>query len=257
MEGEVARLAKLLLLTLSVPIKPGAIHRLRLDDTFEQALEEAVHIISHAEEAYKRGVELRRGDRSLHNLGLGRIIQSSLVKVFEDLEKRPLLGLHVAVHTSALLLGYDDGHRSLLDRVKTLYRIGPDDVVAIIDGMEASSLGDEVRFLDSRGITRRSVALQGTSLGDFYEVMSTLDTGFLLNLKGVRTLKEAKPDGDGNVYKIVLDSYLSLARTRRLLRVEDRGLRYLAKLDREIGLDSRFNRLLGGTFLLTLISTSR
>ncbi len=257
MEEEVIRLSRLLLLTLSTPIKPGTIHRLRLDNIFEQALEEAVYIISHAEDAYRRGVELRRGERSLHSLGIGKVIQSSLARAFEHLERRPLVGLHVAVHTSALLLGYGggEGYRSLLDGVKMLYRIGSDDVIAVINGMEASSLGDEVRFLDSKGITRRSITLQGTSLGDFYEVMSILDTGFLLNLKGVKLLKEARIRNEDSIYKIVLGSYLKLARIRGLLQVQTgRGLKYLAKLDRELQLDPRFNRLLGGTFLLALIS---
>ena len=54
----------------------------------------------------------------------------------------------------------------------------------------------------------------------------------------------------------MLRIYLKLAESTRMLEVDTSGInpKLLLRLDREIGYDYRFNRLLGGSFLVALIS---
>ena len=260
MEREVIKLSRLLLLTISTPVKPGAIHRLRLGNEFENIIQEAVRIIEHMEYAYRYGRDLHRGSRTIASIGLGKLIGESMVSVFNDLEQRPIPGLHAAPITAALMLGYKpegDAYTRLSTGVKAIiYRIPPEDSIALIEAMEASSLGDLLTHLDNKGITRRSIMLQGMSLGDLFEALSTADTGFMLTYKGLKILKELKSTlKTGKAPGIILDSYLALVKAYGLKDAEAGNLKKLAKMDAElVRRGVSLNNLLGGTFLLSLLT---
>ncbi len=260
MEREVIKLSRLLLLTISTPVKPGAIHRLRLSNEFENVIQEAVRIIEHVEYAYRYGRELHRGSRTIANIGLGKLIGDSLVSVFNDLEQRPIPGLHAAPITAALMLGYKpegDAYTRLSAGVKAImYRIPPEDSIALIEAMEAASLGELLTHLDNKGVTKRSIMLQGISLGDIFETLTTADTGFMLTYKGLKTLKELKGTiKTGEVPGIILNSYLTLAKAYGLMDTQTSNLKRLAKIDAELARRGiSLNNLLGGTFLLSLLT---
>ncbi len=262
MEREVLELAKILLLTISAPIKPGALHRLRVDSLYEEVLQEALHVIAYMEEAYRRGVEVSQGSRVAASLGLGRIVGDSLRSSFEDLERRPLIGLHVAPITLASILGYTRGEEGVtytrVNRgVKTLlYGSRPEDVLDLISGMEATSLGEELRYLDSQGITRNTVMLRAMSLGDIYEVLERVDTGFMLTLRGLRRLRDmvGRVDKRSQIRAIV-SSYLELLGSFKDIKINGIDPRTLVRYDRELShRGDELNRLLGGTFLLATLS---
>ena len=252
------------LLTLSAPIKPGAVHRLAGDPEFELRLVEFVSIEDFLQEAYRRGYMVGRGDIEARNLGLGRYISDALKRSFERTGTRPITGLVSASISLASIIGYYEGSGTsdpLSSAVKKavrvlLYASPPDDAVFLLEGIEAIGDSDLLLHLDNKSITKRRITLNNLSIGDIFEVLYELDTGFILNLRSLSDLSliidiiKKSP----NAIAATVEAYLFIAEKRGLFDASKiikskNPLAELAKLDKTLTSRKQFNRLLGSVFV--------
>ncbi|MFN4046349.1 MAG: hypothetical protein ACK4H7_03310, partial [Acidilobaceae archaeon] len=185
-----------LMVTLSAPVKPGALTRLSPGFEFEKRLVEAMIILEHVEEAYDRGRLLADGRLAAQKIGLGELVSEALRDAYRKTGLKPLPGLASAAITISALKGFTDrqnaGLRGAL-RSSTnivLYRSSPEDAMKLLEGLEAVSSTEYLSFLDKMGITKSRIKLEALTLGDLYEILGEVDSGFWLNAKKLEKLLE-------------------------------------------------------------------
>lgn len=190
------KLRQVLVLVLSVPVKPGATHRLRLDAVFEARLSEAIVLSRYLEEAYERGVQLARGLIDTKNLGLGKLYSEAIIDAFDFTGRRPLPGLFYSALMLSVVAGYSsETGRGVVAEANRLVRLVPygndvEDSIALIEGLEGVGASDHLLTLDRQGVGKSSVRLHALSIGDIAERLSSMDMGFLYNLRGFNVLRE-------------------------------------------------------------------
>ncbi len=258
---DAARLRVLLALTVSTPIKPGAIHRLVESPVFEKRLVEALTVSEVLGDAYSRGREVALGDRSAQALGLGGLIAQAYRRSFEVADVRPLTGLAAAAVSMAAIAGYLGGlGRGLREGLRhgvltLLYSGGARDSIDFIDGLEAVGDSDALVHLERQGLSKRVVRLEDVPLGDVFEKLSGLDKGFLVNLRGYQEIAGLARQAERakSVAAAILSSYVALLE-REGVRIE-RPLtaRRLALLDKGLREGGGGDRLLGAVFAATTI----
>ncbi len=248
------RILEAYLLTLSVPLKPGSIHRLYPGPEFEIRLVEFISAEEALAMAYERGAKLARGETDVKHLGLGRIIERALLKAYELTETIPLTGMIAALVPLSAALGYYDSSSGInpldsLRRIVALYMHAspPSDAVRLLSALEAVGDRDLVLFLDREGISRRKIEASSMSIGDIYEILYSVDRGFIIHLRGLSRLVELyhRVKSSGNALEGIMNAYLDILEKEGNTKVpRPLSARSLAKLDREIS-DRRHNRLLG------------
>lgn len=255
-----------LLLTISTPLKPGSVNRISLDSEFESRLLEAVSLFEFIDKAYMRGRELAEGRVTAQKLGLGGLLALALRTAIQLTGLRPILGLTVASITLSTLKGVlDQEGRGLREGLRqailtVLYRSSPEDSLKLIEGLEATGLSRALAHLENRGVTRSRVALEALALGHLYEVLSEVDTGFMLNIRDLGRLLELsnRIRGEKSVVRAVAEAYKELAFERKLVSIEDLSIRSLEdflRIDRKLrarreDLDS----LLGGVYIAATLA---
>jgi len=249
------------LVFLSAPVKPGAVHRLQPGWGYEVRLAEAAVYGEAVAEAYRRGRQLWRGERDARSMGLGGLIKAYAIRAFEKTGERPLVGLLSSLVVSSALIGYSEAARekpsAALSRFiqYSLYRAPPSEAVSLIDALEAVGAGEYVSYLDSRGVTRRSVELNATPIGDVFEVLGGVDSGFWLNLRGYSSVLEAAREsrGAGSLAEASIRAFRKVASLMGF-KVEGSSLRELLKLDAELRRrGASFEGAMGGALAAVLI----
>ena len=238
-----ARLAYLL--TLSTPIKPGALHRLISSPEFEARLAEYTAVEPYISEAYERGRKLARGDLDARSLGLGRLIGDAFRRSFEYIERRPLTGLIAGVLVSAAVIGYSQASKpriSSTDSAKRIARIlytpAGRDSAYFARSLEAVGDSDLVQALDGAGLTPSRIELNDTGLGELFEILSSVDAGFSYTIRGVsRILKVYSTISKAsNTLAGIIKAYLELLLEYYNVKLESRNVtsKTMIELDRRL-----------------------
>lgn len=193
------------LVFISAPVKPGSLHRLQIGWDYEARIAEVAMYCGAVREAFERGRQLWRGERDTRSISLGGIIRSYALKAFDKIGEEPLIGLLASLTVSSSLLGYSEAAQEkpspLLPRFiqYALYRSLPVDALNLLEALEAVGASSYVLQLDSRGINRRTIELQSLPLGELFEALSSIDSGFWLNLRSyssvLRIAREASRAG--------------------------------------------------------------
>ena len=267
---ETLPLKALTFITLSAPVKPGTVNRISLDSEFEARLLEALTLVEFIDKAYTRGRELAEGRIAAHNMSLGDLMASALRSSMQLTGLKPILGLTVASITLSTLKGLSDSQgRSLRGSLRhlitsTLYRSSPEDSVKLVEGLEATGMSNALTHLRNQGVTRSRISLEALTLGHLYEILSYVDTGFMLNLKDLDIVLELskKVVEEKNVIAAVSKAYVELASGRRIIDARGFSLKSLSDLLRlDASLRARreeLDSLLGGVYaVVALASTER
>jgi hypothetical protein len=254
-------LVKTLLVFVSTPIKPGGVHRLMPGREFESRLIEAHIIGSSAISAYVKGRSLASGKIDVKGLSLGKLIGESLKTSYEATGMKPLIGLHAASITLAALLGYH-GSGDLRSRLSgllnvILYRGSSEDSIELYRALEATAASEYLLELSKAGISATSIMLRGITLGDLYEALSKLDTGFWLNLRMYSSILRvvSSLEGSESLSEASVKSYLAMLPIFGV-NIKRGGLRELMEAEKELrrrGFDG--SKVMGGAFAATSIYT--
>ena len=244
------RLARLLMVFISAPVKPGGVHRLTPAGEFEARLVEALTIASHMPKAYEKGLMLREGRVDARRTMIGRIIAESMRESYEATGLEPIPGLHVSALFLSAAKGYLEGSlREGFSRavMTLLYRSGLESAEEFYGALESVGPPEVLAELSSRGVTRGSIRLNSLSLGDLLEAASHLDSGFWVNLrfysriletasavKGSKSLAEASVKAYAAIVSL-MGLNLSLGSIRDMLKVDVNVRRRGFKGERAMG----------------------
>ncbi|MCC6060217.1 MAG: hypothetical protein LM578_01660, partial [Desulfurococcaceae archaeon] len=131
-------------------------------------------------------------------------------------------------------------------------------------GLEATGMSNALTHLRNRGVTRSRISLEALTLGHLYEILSYVDTGFMLNLKDLDIVLELskKVVEEKSVIAAVSKAYVELASSRRIIDARGFSLKSLSDLLRlDVSLRARreeLDSLLGGVYaVVALASTER
>ncbi len=257
-----------LLLTLSSPLKPGALHRLTYDYEYELRLYEALEVLELLGEARQRGQQIALGKVSGSEAGLGSIMAKAVIRAFEASGLKPLTGLWTASVAVAAIDGYasaanlrvSDSLHVLITRV--LYSATGSDASQLLEALSDVADSELVSYASDRGLSPNYVTSSSMGLGDLFEVLSNIDTGFMLNLKRYEDLLHLSKELEASktVYEGLSKAYLELAGKllgRNLIGSSRTKIdtRWLASLDRDLQPErQKLNRALGGLFVATYLS---
>jgi len=249
-------------LTLSVPVKPGAIHRLVVSPEFEIRLIEMLSVEPLLAEAYKRGQQLAKGAIDAKSLGIGSLTGKAIIRAYERTETKPIVGIIASLVPVSVAYGYYEalGRVSPMESLRrivtsAMYGSPPEEAVSVLDSLEAVSESELVLGLDADGITRSKLERGDISLGDMYEALSRLDLGFSINLRGMQLLSDLRSDivNASNTVQGILKAYLKLLSRVSGIKPSPESLRALLEADRRIG-DRRYNRILGPVAAATALA---
>ncbi len=229
------------LIFLSAPVKPGGIHRLQPGWDYEARLAEAAVYWEAVGEAYQRGRQLWRGERDSRSLALGSLVRIYTIKAFEKTGEKPFLGLLASLVVASSLIGYTEASGEKASAVLprfiqySLYRSPPSEALSMIEAMEAVGAGEYLLHLDSKGVNRRTVELQGLPLGDVFEALSGVDSGFWLNLKSYSRVLDVAREAS-KAESLVEASLAAFKKATSMMgaRVEAQSIREALKLDAEL-----------------------
>ena len=251
-----------LLITLSVAIKPGALHRLTLSGEFEQRLMELAEVLDPMEEAYRRGRNLALGKVTSQGMGLGQLVGRAVREAFDASGQTPLTGLWTASVVMSSIAGYaDEAGIDMVESLRTLivrvlYGSSPADAEELLSALADVNDSDLVNYLADKGITQNYIAMNALTLGDLFENLYQVDLGFMLNLKSYQELVRASKilAGSQDLTSGVVRAYMHLASPllapdAREAAEQGLDLKRLARLDKALEpMRSRYNRVLGGLF---------
>ncbi len=267
-----ADVRRLLLLTLSAPVKPGSVHRLMGDVDFERRLLEFVEVEPYLEEAHRRGQMLGQGKITAQELGLGGVISRALRSASEGSEETPLVGLWSAAIAVSAMDGYASAsnikvYESLrLLVLRTLYASLPEDSVELLEGISNVGDFDLVSHVSSRNLTENYVRSNKLTLGDVFEVLAEVDKGFTLNMRSYEWLLELtkRYEESRSLVAGFVRAYLAVSsqlsgdpELASALSRHEIDLAQLVKLDRKLmGSREGLNRALGAVFLSAFLAVS-
>jgi hypothetical protein len=262
----------LLALTLSAPIKPGAVHRLIVDEDFERRLYEAIEVMPLVDEAFRRAGLVAEGRLSSRELGLGNIIGKALRSAFDASGELPLVGLWAAGLVTAAIDGYaENANVRLPEGLKTiamrlLYGSSQSDVEALVEALSDVGDSEVLQSVEAEGLTLSSISMRTQSLGELFEVIQRVDRGFMMNAKGIDQVIALSKlfSGARSPVAGVVKVYLRLAADLKgggeldiLARSSELDPTSLLKLDRTLSRERpTLNRLLGGVFLAAYVGAS-
>jgi len=250
-------------MVVDAPVKPGTIHRLVRDPEYEVRLAELVVVSRHVAGAFERGRLLAEGRLDARGLGLGQLFASAARDVFEFTEERPLAGLVFAALASSAVAGYASvTGRDPLEEFRRLSRVvayatGGGDSLSLVEALEAVGYSEAVLALEEAGLSKRSIGLEDTPLGEVTEKLLAVDTGFAFNLRGAQLLDPVwrSVRGSSSLVELVLRSFYGLGVARGVIPEAPRGgsiSSHLASLERKLERGSTSN-LLGGTAWIAVL----
>ncbi|MDM7275260.1 MAG: hypothetical protein P3X22_003950 [Thermoprotei archaeon] len=257
-----------LMVTLSAPVKPGALTRLVPGFEFEKRLVEAVIILNYIDDSYERGRLLADGELTIQKIGLGELVLEALREAYRSSGLKPLSGLVAAALTLSTLKGFADrqgrGLRGALRSSTTLilYRSSLEDSLKLLEGLEAVSSTEHLSLLDKRGVTRTKIRLEALTLGDLYEILGEADSGFWLNSRKLDKLLEYSKiaASEKSMTLAAIKSYTAIAIEKGLRELEKLDITNIVealKLDRSLRSKGyNLNHLLGGTFIAIALAAS-
>ena len=261
---EAHRLARVLVVFISSPVKPGATHRLEPTREFEARLVEAFTLSRYMEEAWERGRRLASGRVDARGVELGRLIGESMVKSLEASGLEPLAGLHATAILLSAARGYLQGGElaSGLPKALTplLYRGGPKAAEDLLEALEAAGLRELVWGLEERGVTRSSVRFHSLSLGDVFETLSHIDSGFWLNARTYNRVLEvsSRLEGSQSLIEASIKAYLEVLKAMGAEVSVGSGFKSLVEADRRLRREGfKGWKALGGAYGAVAIAFER
>lgn len=211
---------------LNTYVKPGGVHRLRPDKLFDEIACNIVSILDGIVGAYEEGERVRKGEKALTSVELGRILARTYREAY-----RVCSIVHPGYFTPMLIasmaLGYSGVESILSDPGK--FKRSLDSILAgnkwgdiryFIDSLKSIGRSDMNEHLASTGLTQVSLIQSGVSYTDVFQALGSRWPGFILLdprenllLNGLRKLVEYHRKLK-NAHAAILLLYLDLVEER-------------------------------------------
>ncbi len=243
----VARLMEALLLAVYSYVKPAAPHRF---STRFRDLESTVFTVTSSldvyNQAFSAGLSVSSGRETLHSVGVGRILYSSLAKSYRRLGARAHQALNLVLIPSTVATAcslrwrpFASSYRKTLSAVLSVDN--PKDVAALIEGVR-QFYGTGSLALAELGLTSSRLATERPTLGDVLSALGTRVRDLRYTLErldyvievGSEAGRELASGAEPN--EVAVRAFLKLAQPEcgRLSRLTELSQKALFELDREL-----------------------
>lgn len=187
-------------LSVYATIKPGAIHRLRLDKKIEYYVSNTLSIADFIIEAIKYGEKVRRGDLAATNVGLGRLLAKSLREAYRWLPRNVYPSFIVPQIMYSLAISHSDIDSVIRDSGKLirsldLFLSTPSwkEIKSFIDTLRGVRREDMYEHLSSAGISHIAGIEGSISFRDVFRVLGSKWYAFIsLDTKENKVLEYVK-----------------------------------------------------------------
>jgi len=151
--------------------KPGAPHRLSLDDDFERCMITGLSSLHVVEELLRSLEKLERGSIALGDIGLGKAMAMCIEEAARELGHRLVVELSIAIPV-AVLMGWAEQKEEGIALVSRALALAPaDDAKELVEVLH--SLGGEYAYdLEKADLSVRKVSVEGMNLDEVLEALS-------------------------------------------------------------------------------------
>lgn len=188
---------------LNTYVKPGGLHRLRPDKLFDEVVCNIVSSLDGIVEAYEEGERVRRGEKALTSVELGRLLAKAYREAYRVCGAvhpeyyTPVLVASMALSHSGVESVLSDPSRFKRSMDSILAAGKWSDVKHYMDTLRSVGRDDMSEHLSSTGLTQVSLIQGGASLADVFRALGSRWPGFILLdpresllLNGLRRLVE-------------------------------------------------------------------
>ncbi len=208
-------------------IKPGSIHRLRIDPASTYMMSSCIGVAEHIARAIELGEKVRRGELAAAGLDIGRMLGKALREAYRWTSYHAYPDIIVPSLTNALILSYTEPDSVIresgnLRKALSLFIGGTRwaDVRELMNALQSIGWEEMANHLRSSGITYSQALVEGVSLDEAFRVLGSRWPGFLASCSRETTLFELakkameyyKKHRDANNTAIAL--YLDMVRAK-------------------------------------------
>lgn len=167
-------------------IKPGGIHRLRIDPSASYMMSTCISIIEYAMRVIELGQRVKRGGLAATGLDLGKVLGKALREAYRWTNYHPYPDIIVPTITNALILSYVEPDSIIresgdLRRALSLFIGGTRwrDVREFMNALSSIGRNDMNDHLRSTGLTYSQALVEETSLDEVFRILGSKWPGFL------------------------------------------------------------------------------
>ncbi len=187
-------------LSLYASIKPGALHRLRLDKRIEYMLSNTLSTIDYIIEAIDYGEKVRKGEYAAINIGLGRLLSRSLREAYRWVPRNVYPSYIVPEIIYSLALSHSNIESVIRDSGKLIRSLNIflsisswREIKHFIDSLRSVHRDDMYEHLSSAGITHIAGIEGGVSFSDVFRVLGSRWKAFIsLDTRDTSVLEHVK-----------------------------------------------------------------
>ena len=167
-------------------IKPGSVHRLRIDPSASHMMSSCIGITEYIIKAIELGQRVRRGELAATGLDLGRLLGKALREAYRWTSYHPYPDIVVPTITNALILSYVEPDSIIresgdLRRALSLFIGGTRwrDVREFMNALNSIGRSDMNDHLRSSGLTYSQALVEEVSLDEAFRILGSRWPGFL------------------------------------------------------------------------------
>ena len=167
-------------------IKPGGVHRLRIDPSASHMMSSCISITEYIIKAIELGQRVRRGELAATGLDLGKLFGKALREAYRWTSYHPYPDIIVPTITNALILSYVEPDSIIresgdLRRALSLF-IGSTrwrDVREFMNALNSIGRSDMNDHLRNSGLTYSQALIEEVSLDEAFRILGSRWPGFL------------------------------------------------------------------------------
>ncbi|RLG83005.1 MAG: hypothetical protein DRO40_06055 [Thermoprotei archaeon] len=167
-------------------IKPGSVHRLRIDPSASHMMSSCIGITEYIIKAIELGQRVRRGELAATGLDLGRLLGKALREAYRWTSYHPYPDIIIPTITNALILSYVEPDSIIresgdLRRALSLFIGGTRwrDVREFMNALNSIGRSDMNDHLRSSGLTYSQALVEEVSLDETFRILGSRWPGFL------------------------------------------------------------------------------
>ncbi|WFO75418.1 hypothetical protein J4526_00490 [Desulfurococcaceae archaeon MEX13E-LK6-19] len=167
-------------------IKPGGIHRLRLDEEAYKMMSSCTSTIEYIMKAIELGERVRRGELAATGINLGGLYAKALREAYRWLGRGVYPDIIIPSLTNALILSYTEVESVLEDlgsvkRARSIFIDGSQwrDVRELMNALKTIGAEQMVTHLQEVGLTYTHALTESTGLTEVFNTLSSKWPGFI------------------------------------------------------------------------------
>lgn len=167
-------------------IKPGSIHRLRLEEESYKMFSSCISIVEYIMKAIELGEKVRRGELAAPNINLGNLYARALREAYRWIGRSVYPDIIVPTITNALILSYTEAESVLKDlgaikRARSLFISACRwrDIREFINALRTIGAEEMIEHLQGAGLTYTQAITESIGFDEVFNTLSSKWPGFM------------------------------------------------------------------------------